>query len=186
MNNRGLHWSGAPTRRSLLPISKKTRRKRKPYPWSPSGMWAQLRLRHLLGSVIRPAQPCAPPWLLPRIAHPVAAAGCLGCSGEKGFELEAEGHEAGTAGRKTPTGPQVRSRRRPGGLPGAVARGGCGPAARSRPGIRSPQARIVRLSHFLWLYCLCPTPYCLISFCPPFSAAVFYFPASLVVFISFV
>lgn len=58
--------------------------------------------------------------------------------------------------------------------------------ARSRPGIRSPRPRIVRRSHFLWLYCLCPTPYCLISFCPPFSAAVFYFPASLVVFISFV
>lgn len=51
---------------------------------------------------------------------------------------------------------------------------------------QSPQARIVRLSHFLWLYCLCPTPYCLVSFCPPFSAAAFYFPACLVVFISFV
>lgn len=150
--------------------------------------WGMHSQSTALGQSLVPgrAQPCAPPWLLPRIAHPVAAAGCLGCSGEKGFELEAEGHEAGTAGRKTPTGPQVRSRRQPGGLPGAVARSGCGPAARSRPGIRSPQARIVRLSHFLWLYCLCPTPYCLISFCPPFSAAVFYFPASLVVFISFV
>lgn len=37
------------------------------------------------------------------------------------------------------------------------------------PGITSPQAGIVRLSHFLWLYCLCPTPYCLVSFCPPFQ-----------------
>lgn len=63
---------------------------------------------------------------------------------------------------------------------GGVGRGGA--AGRDQ----SPQARIVRLSHFLWLYCLCPTPYCLVSFCPPFSTAAFYFPACLVVFISFV
>lgn len=89
----------------------------------------------------------------------------------------------GAAGKLGRVGSTLRV---PGGEPPKTpARAGRG-GARSRPGIRSPRPRIVRLSHFLWLYCLCPTPYCLISFCPPFSAAVFYFPASLVVFISFV
>lgn len=78
---------------------------------------------------------------------------------------------------------QVWSEEGPGGRP--VPAVGVSEVVQSRR-IRGPQARIVRLSHFLWLYCFCPTPYCLASFCPPFSAAAFYFPASLVVFISFV
>lgn len=36
---------------------------------------------------------------------------------------------------------------------------------------QKPAGRIVPLSHFLWLCCLCPTPHCLASFCRPFSAA---------------
>lgn len=60
MNNRGLHWSGGGLG-SLLLTSKKTRRKRRPYPWSPRALLAQLRLRHLLRPVIHPAVPYSPP-----------------------------------------------------------------------------------------------------------------------------
>lgn len=104
-------------------------------------------------------------------------------SGTELWGAAGAGAPPGAAGKLGRVGQHPEgARREPPKTPARAGRGG----ARSRPGIRSPRPRIVRLSHFLWLYCLCPTPYCLISFCPPFSAAVFYFPASLVVFISFV
>lgn len=65
--------------------------------------------------------------------------------------------------KKEPLGPRSGQRRRPGGSQWVWDE-----VAESR-GIRSPQAFIVRLSHFLWLYCFCPTPYCLVSFCPSFQ-----------------
>lgn len=122
----------------------------------------------------------------PLTVRPAAASGVSGLQWEE--RLRGRRWKAMKLGPPGGESPQDPSPER-GGHPAAWRaqwRGGCGPAARRRPGIRSPQARIVRLSHFLWLYCLCPTPYCLVSFCPHFSAAVFYFPASLVVFISFV
>lgn len=71
--------------------------------------------------------------------------------------------EAGPDEEKNPWDPSLA---RGGDL---VAASGCGTEVAESRGIRSPQAFIVRLSHFLWLYCFCPTPYCLVSFCPGFQ-----------------
>lgn len=44
--------------------------------------------------------------------------------------------------------------------------GGCGTRPCAAALDQKPAGRIVCLSHFLWLYCFCPAPYCLASFVP--------------------
>lgn len=78
-------------------------------------------------------------------------------------EVGVEAQRLGLMRKKNPWDPSVA---RGGDL---VAARGCGTEVAESRGIRSPQAFIVRLSHFLWLYCFCPTPYCLVSFCPSFQ-----------------
>lgn len=138
--------------------------------------WDQPRFRCSAGGW--PGHRAARPWgsLGPSVTSSAAA-----FSGGGGGRVVPSGTALWGALGRVGEHPEGARRRSPQDAGPGGARG-----ARSRPGIRSPRPRIVRRSHFLWLYCLCPTPYCLISFCPPFSAAVFYFPASLVVFISFV
>lgn len=89
------------------------------------------------------------------------------CSGSGGRDNPTEvglgSLRLGPNEEEKPLGPKSGQRSRPGGSQWVWDE-----AAESR-GIRSPQAFIVRLSHFLWLYCFCPAPYCLVSFCPGFQ-----------------
>lgn len=108
----------------------------------------------------------------------------LGCRGKEG-RAEGAGRPRGwdRMEEKGPEGPKSREGGGPAAcpaLPGprpAERWVWAGPRWRGRPAGSEPQARIVRLSHFLWLYCLCPAPYCLASFCPPFSARCLLFPS---------